>query len=107
MPRDSDGNWIDIDPKFPSVSPGNYYNENNGWAYLWYVQHDIPGLIELMGGKKVFEDRLDQLFSEGLGRSKILFWAKFPDQTGLIGNFGMGNQVTFHIPYLYNSSKVE
>ncbi len=48
------------------------------------------------------EQKLDQLFTEGVERSKPEFWGKFPDQTGLIGNFGMGNQVTFFIPYLYN-----
>ncbi|MFC2123491.1 GH92 family glycosyl hydrolase, partial [Bacteroidota bacterium] len=101
IPKDIEGNWIDIDPKFPAGSSGDYYNENNGWGYLWYVQHDISGLIELMGGK---ERRLDQLFREGLDRSKSQFWVKFPDQTGLIGNFSMGNQVTFHVPYLFNYS---
>jgi predicted alpha-1,2-mannosidase len=103
MPKDADGNWIEIDPKFDGGRSGlDYYNENNGWAYLWYVQHDIEGLIALMGGKNPFENRLDLLFREGLDRSKFQFWAKFPDQTGLIGNFSMGNQVSFHIPYLFN-----
>jgi predicted alpha-1,2-mannosidase len=48
------------------------------------------------------ELKLDQLFTEGVERSKPEFWAKFPDQTSLIGTFGMGNQVTLFIPYLYN-----
>jgi len=102
LPKDAQGNWIDIDPQFPAGSSGQYYNENNGWIYLWNVQHDIEGLIDLMGGKKNFEQRLDQLFIERLGRGKDAFYQKFPDQTGLIGNFGMGNQVSFFIPYLYN-----
>jgi predicted alpha-1,2-mannosidase len=80
----------------------NYYDENNGWTYLWQVQEDIPGLMNLMGGKKGFENRLDQLFREGLDRSKYEFWAKFPDATGLVGEFSMGNEPSFFIPYLYN-----
>ncbi len=103
MPKDAKGQWIDIDPKFDGGMGGrDYYDENNGWTYLWQVQHDIPGLINLMGGKKTFEDRLDQLFREGLGRSKYETWAKFPDATGNIGQFSMGNEPSFHIPYLYN-----
>ena len=103
MPKDALGNWIEIDPKFDGGPGGrDYYNEHNGWSYLWYVQHDIEGLQDLMGGKILFENRLDQLFREGLDQSKYHFWAKFPDQTGLIGNFSMGNQVSFHIPYLFN-----
>lgn len=45
MPKDKDGSWIDIDPKFDGGMGGrDYYDENNGWTYLWSVQHDIPGL---------------------------------------------------------------
>lgn len=103
MPKDNQGNWIDIDPTFDGGMGGrDYYDENNGWTYLWQVQHDIPALMELMGGKKAFENRLDQLFSAPLGRTKYATWAKFPDFTGIVGQFSMGNEPSFHIPYLYN-----
>lgn len=103
MPRDGKGNWIEIDPRFDGGHAGSdYYNENNGWSYLFNVQHDIKGLTDLMGGPDKLEQKLDQLFNEGVQRSKPEFWGRFPDQTGLIGNFGMGNQVTFFIPCLYN-----
>ncbi len=103
MPRDEKGNWIEIDPVFDGGMGGrDYYDENNGWTYLWQVQHDLPGLISLMGGKKGFEERLDQLFREDLGRSKYEMWAKFPDFSGIVGQFSMGNEPSFHIPYLYN-----
>jgi len=103
LPKDDKGNWVDIDPKFDGGPGGrDYYDENNGWTYLWQVQEDVPGLIALMGGKLPFEARLDQLFREGLGRSKSDFWYKFPDATGLVGQHSMGNEPSFHIPYLYN-----
>jgi predicted alpha-1,2-mannosidase len=103
IPKDNKGNWVKIDPKFDGGMGGReYYDENNGYTYKWQVQHDIPGLISLMGGKKQFEVELDQLYREGLGRSKYEFWAKFPDATGLVGQFSMGNEPSFHIPYLYN-----
>ena len=103
LPKDDKGNWIDIDPKFDGGPGGrDYYDENNGWTYLWQVQEDIPALMELMGGKKGMETRLDQLFREDLGRSKQEFWNKFPDATALLGQYSMGNEPSFHIPYLYN-----
>ena len=103
LPKDNKGAWINIDPKFDGGMGGrDYYDENNGWTYLWQVQEDIPGLITLMGGKKAFEEKLDQLFREDLGRSKYEFWGKFPDATGLVGQFSMGNEPSLHIPYLYN-----
>ncbi|WP_319589310.1 GH92 family glycosyl hydrolase [uncultured Draconibacterium sp.] len=103
MPKDKDGNWIDIDPKFDGGMGGrDYYDENNGWTYLWNVQQDILGLQELMGGKAIFEERLDQLFRESLGRSTYELNARFPDFTGIVGQYSMGNEPSFHIPYLYN-----
>ncbi|GGB02224.1 alpha-1 2-mannosidase [Puia dinghuensis] len=106
LPKDDKGAWILIDPKYDGGSGGrDYYDENNGWTYLWQVQHDIPGLIGLMGGRDAFEARLDQLFREDLGRSKYEFWNKFPDATGLVGQYSMGNEPSFHIPYLYDFTR--
>lgn len=103
LPKDDKGEWVSIDPKFDGGMGGrDYYDENNGYTYKWQVQHDISGLIGLMGGKKGFENELDQLYREGLGRSKYEFWSKFPDATGLVGQYSMGNEPSFHVPYLYN-----
>ena len=103
LPKDAKGNWIEIDPKMGGGRSGlDYYNENNGWMYIWNVQHDIEGLIGLFGGEKNFTRKLDQPFLERLDRGKSSFLRIFPDQTGLIGVFGMGNQVAFFVPYLYN-----
>ena len=103
MPKDSAGNWIPIDPKFDGGLGGrDYYDENNGWTYMWQVQHDIKDLEALNGGADKFEARLDQLFREPLGMGKYSFWAKFPDATGLVGQYSMGNEPSFFIPYLYN-----
>lgn len=103
LPKDKDGNWIKIDPKFDGGMGGReFYDENNAWTYLWQVQHDVKGLIDLFGGVPSFEAKLDQLFREPLGRSKYELWAKFPDFTGINGQFSMGNEPSFHIPYLFN-----
>jgi len=103
-PRTADGTWVkNFDPKF-SGGLGNrdYYDENNGWTYLWDVQHDISGLIHLMGGREKFVSRLDQLFIEPLGKWKPDYLQQMPDATGQVGQFVMGNEPGLHIPYLYN-----
>lgn len=102
-PRNAKGEWLDIDPKFDGGPGGrDYYDENNGYTYAWQAQHDIHGLIKLMGGRKPFIENLDQLFREDLGRTKYQYWAKFADATGMVGQYSMGNEPSFHIPYLYN-----
>lgn len=103
MPKDEQGQWININPKLDGGPGGrDYYDENNGWTYAWQVQHDIRGLIALLGGKPQAQARLDQLFREPLGESPYGFHAVFPDSTGMVGQFTMGNEPSFHIPYLYN-----
>lgn len=103
MPKDDKGEWIMIDPKLDGGKGfRDYYDENNGWTYAWWLQHDIPGLIELLGGKEKTEERLDQLFREPLGISKQEYLAFAPDATGQVGQFVMGNEPSMHIPYLYN-----
>ncbi len=104
MPKDMAGEWININPKLDG-GPGyrDYYDENNGWTYAWYVQHDIDGLIELLGGRQAAEERLDQLFREDLdGVRRRDYFVNGSNATGLVGQFAMGNEPAFHIPYLYN-----
>ena len=103
-PKDADGQWIDsFDPGWSGGMGGrDYTTENNGYTYDWDVQHDLGGLFELMGGRDKAQGKLDQLFRQGLGRSKYEYWAKFPDGSGIVGQFSMGNEPGFHIPYLYN-----
>jgi predicted alpha-1,2-mannosidase len=103
-PRTSEGKWIkDFNP-VTAGGMGNrdYYDENNGWTYLWDVQHDINGLIKLLGGREGFIRKLDRLFVEPLGMWKPEYMAQFPDATGQVGQFVMGNEPSLHIPYLYN-----
>lgn len=103
-PKDADGKWIEpFDPKFSGGMGGrDYTTENNMYTWDWSVKHDLQGLFSLMGGRAKAEQKLDQLFREDLGRSKYEFWARFPDATGLVGQYSIGNEPSFHIPYLYN-----
>lgn len=103
-PKDDEGNFIQpFDYRFSGGQGARgYYDENNGWTYRWDVQHNIPDLIELMGGNEAFVNNLDATFREPLGRSKFEFYAQLPDQTGNVGQFSMANEPSLHIPYLYN-----
>ncbi len=53
-PRSADGEWIQpFDPKLSGGQGGRaYYAECNAWTYTWSVQHDVAGLIDLMGGRE-------------------------------------------------------
>ena len=99
--RDSEGQWrTPFDPFMPAhvYKGGGDYTEGNAWQYTWHVQHDVPGLIEMMGGKEAFATKLDSLFF--LKTDKINF-ENAPDVTGLIGQYAHGNEPSHHVIYLY------
>jgi putative alpha-1,2-mannosidase len=58
--------------------------EGTLWQYQWHVQFDIPGLIELMGGKDAFTERLEYYFDNNLHNH--------------------GNQPDIHVPFMFNFS---
>lgn len=99
-PKDQHGNWIE--PYDPRFAGREYFTENNAYTYNWDVKHDLQGLFELMGGREKAREKLDQLFREDLGLPKWKFWYTQPDASGLVGQFVMGNEPSFHIPYIYN-----
>ncbi|MDR1860515.1 MAG: glycoside hydrolase family 92 protein [Bacteroidales bacterium] len=102
-PKDARGEWLpDVDYSWSGGQGGRYYyDENTGWIYRWDVQHNLPELVELMGGRQKFAAALDEMFRTPLRRSKYEFFHKFPDHTGLIGQYSAGNEPCTHIPYLY------
>lgn len=105
-PKSEDGRWVaHFDPKLGGGQGGrDYFTEMNAWTYTFHVQHDVAGLIQLMGGRDRFNAKLDQLFVEQYTTSKYSYLGQFPDSTGLVGLYAQGNEPSFHIPYLYDFS---
>ena len=97
-PKNEKGEWMEpFDPLKYGANGGNPFTEGNAWQYFWYVPHDVEGLIELTGGKKAFEKKLDTFFTltETSG-------AKNDNISGLIGQYAHGNEPSHHVAYLYN-----
>lgn len=74
-----------------------YYCESNAWHYFWHVQHDIEGLIDIIGKDK-FADKLDSMFT---------YYPEPDDKlpifsTGMIGQYAHGNEPSHHVAYLFN-----
>lgn len=69
MPRYADGKFQDIDPKLGwdgKVHNNVGYYEGTAWIYSYGVLHDLPGLIEAMGGRVRFNERLNHALDAGL-----------------------------------------
>lgn len=95
QPRDDKGNW---QPDFKPEEYTPHISESNAWHYFWSVQHDIPGLISLTGGKEAFSAKLDSMFTVGPKENEELPLFS----TGMIGQYAHGNEPSHHVIYLYN-----
>lgn len=91
-PRDAAG-FFPEGPGFVEPSPLCFgqvgYDEGNAEQYLWWVPHNIGGLVTALGGAQAVADRLDR-FTEKLnaGPNQPYLWA--------------GNEVGLGVPWLYN-----
>jgi len=95
----SNGQWTN--PFDPSASQheGSDYTEGNGWQYLWLVPQNVPALIDLLGGKQAFADKLDSLFAVKQG---VTGKNASPDISGLIGAYAHGNEPGHQTTFLFN-----
>ena len=95
----STGEWTTpFDPAF-SKHEGSDYTEGNAWQYLWLVPQNVEGLIELLGGKEPFADKLEQLF---LVKEGVKGEQASSDISGLIGAYAHGNEPGHHTSFLFN-----
>jgi hypothetical protein len=89
------GTW---EERFDPFAVTFHYTEANPWQYSFFAPHDVAGLIDLMGGREPFVERLDSLFAS----PPLLTGRTQPDITGLIGQYAHGNEPSHHVAYLYN-----
>lgn len=97
--KDLQGKWHEPFNPFASNHRADDYCEGTGWQWAWFVPHDVPGLIRLMGGKEKFAEKLDSLFTVS---SKIEGSGASADISGLIGQYAHGNEPSHHIIHLFN-----
>ncbi|HWI59215.1 MAG TPA: glycoside hydrolase family 92 protein, partial [Bacillota bacterium] len=98
-PKDSQGQWrTPFNPHFYNENTrSNDVTEGTSWQYSWYVPQDVPGLIQLFGGKEQFAQKLDALFSSKAAEAST----GVDDIQGRIGEYWHGNEPSHHIIYLY------
>ncbi|HMJ47520.1 MAG TPA: GH92 family glycosyl hydrolase [Ferruginibacter sp.] len=101
--KDAAGKFINnFDPLSTS---GQGLIEGNSWNYSFFVPHNPPALITIMGGTKKFISKMDSLFTMYLPDK---YFAETEDITreGIIGTYVHGNEPAHHVGYLYNFAGV-
>ncbi len=77
--RFADGSFTD---EFGENDHLFYITEGSPKHYTFYVPHDVAGLMELMGGKEIFQEKLNQMVDNQ--------------------EYWHGNEPCHQIPYLFN-----
>ncbi|GGI25812.1 hypothetical protein GCM10008119_19540 [Pedobacter mendelii] len=92
----ADGSWIKpFNPQFPYYE--YMYREANAWQVSFFAPHDMKGLIELYGGPKGFESKLDSLFTVPWNPNYIA-----RNVETMIGQYCHGNQPDHEAPFSYH-----
>lgn len=96
--KNDKGEWIEpFDPYQYGGNGGHPFTEGNAWQYFWYVPHNIQALMELTGGMKAFEQKLDTFFTSTYKSEQMNHNA-----SGFVGQYAHGNEPSHHVAYLYN-----
>ncbi len=101
--RTIDGKWaepVDI------LRYDNGWEEGNAAQYVWFVPHDVQGLINLMGSRDIFTKKLNTSFEEA---SKHDFVSGKSHDKELVENLrrvyiNYGNQPSIQTAFLFNYS---
>ncbi len=63
--KDTIGQWKVLDPnENPGGSFSKYFYEGNSWTYSFFAPHQMAKLVNLMGGKSIFTNRLENYVSQ-------------------------------------------
>jgi len=101
--RNKDGSF---QSPFNPFKWGDAFTEGNSWHYSWSVFHDIQGLVDLMGGKTAFANKLDSVFILPPVYDESYYGQVIHEiremQIMNMGQYAHGNQPIQHMTYLYN-----
>ena len=103
--RDNQGNFR---PDFSPYSWGRDYAECSAIQATLGVLHDIPDLIQLMGGKETFSNYLLKTCQDAPLFETTGYGYEIHEMsemaTAPFGQIAISNQPSFHIPYLFRYS---
>lgn len=89
-PRNADGTWREWNPENSMTEEWFGCIEANLLQQGWFVPHDVPGMVKLMGGKDAVINRLDSMFAK---TPSDMMWNPF---------YNHANEPVHFVPFLYN-----
>lgn len=109
QPRHADGSFLNAPEDYDPRTWGGGYTETSGWNFSFHAPQDPRGLGNLYGGQQGLEDKLDEFFATPEdathtgGYGGVIHEMREARDIRL-GQWGMSNQVSHHIPWLYDAA---
>jgi predicted alpha-1,2-mannosidase len=105
--RNADGSFNQSAADYDPASWGGVYTETDGWNFAFHAPQDGQGLADLYGGRAQLETKLDQFFATPENADKPggyggTIHEMLEARAVRMGQFGMSNQPSHHIPYMYD-----
>jgi predicted alpha-1,2-mannosidase len=98
----TDGSWVE---PFDPTEWGGAYCEGSAWQCSWAVPHDVMGLADMMGGREVLLERLNELMTTEPSFRVGGYGFEIHEMSEMaavdFGQFAISNQPSFHIPYMF------
>ena len=103
--RDASGSFTG--PADPALSEG--FHEGTSWQYQWLVPQDLPGMVDLIGGKQTANDRLDSFFAyeqllKDPAKTAREVWVNGPYDYYNADKYNPQNEPDLIAPYTYLST---
>jgi predicted alpha-1,2-mannosidase len=105
-PKLASGEWYTPPDKPYTPQAQNGFHEGTAWQYQWLTQQDVPGVVNLMGGKDKALARLDDFFAYP---DLLADPAKAVREDWVVGPYNYYNQFRYnpnnepdlHVPWMY------
>ncbi len=88
-PKNEDGSWVPW-PAAGRLQQDYGTVESNPYQQGWFVPHDVPGMVELMGGREKVIADLTNLFEK---TPQNMMWNDY---------YNHANEPVHHVPFLFN-----
>lgn len=100
--KHEDGSWLE---PFDEYAWGSPYVEGSAWQHRWDVMHDIPGLIDALGGNERAIAVLDKMLTQPPVFHVGFYGQEIHEMSEMaavdFGQYAQSNQPVHHLLYIF------
>jgi predicted alpha-1,2-mannosidase len=100
-----DGSWLE---PFDPVRWGDPYVEGAAWQHRWDVPHDIPALIQVLGGEEKTVSALEQMLTSAPDFNTGSYGEEIHEMSEMaavhFGQYAHSNQPVHHVLYIFSAA---